>query len=108
MKTFTYKELPQLQTLVFARDCDDELEPDGRGYYGPMVVVKLNDYYLVALSDLVAEMKEDSTVCGQVVSPDEAKAEVIPIKVGIPERKLHEIIVRVGLGRNLINLGRRR
>lgn len=108
MKSPTFKELPQLQTFIFVTDADNPLELDGRGYRGPTVVVKLNNEYWVSLGDLLAERKEDTAVRGQVIASTEAKAEVIPIDVGIPGRRLHELVVGVGLGHSLINLDRRR
>lgn len=109
MKLLAFKELLQLQAFVFVKGDDNDLEPDRWCYRGPDVVVKLNDQFLVALGVLLATNdKTESSPLGQIVSPDEAGIEVIPVDVGIHESRLHELVMRAGLGQKLINLGRRR
>lgn len=107
MKKYAFNDLPQLQTLVFVKDGDTPGEPGRYGYSGLGVVVKLNDKYMLGLGDLLAENRE-SPIHGQVVSADDAKAEVIPVDIGVSEGRIHELVVRANLGHNLINLGRHR
>lgn len=110
MKTLTFKELPQLQTFIFADEGGPGTPDLGRfGYCGVMVAVKLNDRQLIGLTELFSDKKDsDGKEKKQPVSvkPKDMQAEVIAVDVGIPQNKFHEIIARAELVQFLINLDR--
>lgn len=108
MKAYTYRNLPQLQALIFS-DEGGEGTPDlgQHNYRGVMVVIKLNDQCMITLSELLSEKDEGKNKTPLPVEVKDTEAEVVPVDVGITEGRLHAIVVRAGLGHTLINLSRR-
>ncbi len=111
MKTLTFKELPQLQTFIFADEGGPGTPDLGKfGYRGVGVAVKLNDSQMISLAELFADKKDsdgkEEKQRPDSVEPKDMQAEVISVDVGIPQNKFHEIIARAELVQFLINLGR--